>query len=340
MKYKKKKLIMRIIMIVIAALMFLGVAMSGLVMAFAAEDVTVEAFESGSLYNAFNEAKEDTDQNNVKSFTVKSGIVSSADFSMFGNLSSCEIIDLSGTEFEGGKIPDNFMSGRRVSRFYAPKNITTIGNNAFSGCGNLKKLSFTNSLEMVGNRAFESCSALTSVYFPESLELVDECAFRGSGLTDIYFYGNAPEARSEAFPTSATIHITENATGFDSDFWNKYNIVRDVAKDSTVAPEETTVGAVSEETVAPAETEAPEETTVTEQTYGAYAEDTEEAEAVSGGNSDKNSAVIVIVIAAAIVIIAVVIAAAVIIVMMQKNKNENKGGYIEVSEKSDEAKEE
>ncbi|MBQ7959453.1 MAG: leucine-rich repeat domain-containing protein, partial [Oscillospiraceae bacterium] len=213
MNYKKKKNFLRVVMIIVAILMFVGIAMSGLVTAFAAEDVTVETFESGSLYNAFNEAKEDTDQNNVKSFTVKSGVVSSADFSMFGNLSSCEIIDLSGTEFEGGKIPDNFMSGRRVSEFYAPKNITTIGNNAFSGCGNLKKLSFTNSLEMVGNRAFESCSSLTSVYFPESLKLVDECAFRGSGLTDIYFYGNAPEVKSEVFPTSATIHITENATG-------------------------------------------------------------------------------------------------------------------------------
>lgn len=337
MNYKKKKNILRIVMLVVAILMFVGVAMSGLVIAFAAENVTVETFESGSLYNAFNEAREDTDQNNVKSFTVKSGVVSSADFSMFGNLSSCEIIDLSGTEFEGGKIPDNFMSGRRVSEFYAPKNITTIGNNAFSGCGNLKKLSFTNSLEMIGNRAFESCSSLTSVYFPESLKLVDECAFRGSGLTDIYFYGNAPEVKSEAFPTSATIHITENATGFDSDFWNKYNIVKDVVKDSSVAPAETTVGAVSEETVAPIETEVPAETPVTEQTYGAYAEDTEE---VSGGNSNKNSAVIVIVIAAAVVIIAVVVAAAVVIIMMQKNKGENKGGYIEVSEKSDDAKEE
>ncbi len=333
---KKKKLILRIIMIVVAVLMFLGIAMSGLVTAFAAESVTVETFESGSLYNAFNEAREGTDQNNVKSFTVKSGVISSADFSMFGNLSSCEIIDLSGTEFEGGKIPDNFMSGRRVSEFYAPKNITMIGNNAFSGCGNLKKLSFTNSLDTIGNRAFESCSALTSVYFPESLKLVDECAFRGSGLTDVYFYGNAPEVKSEAFPASATIHITENATGFDSDFWNGYSIVKDVVKDNS-APAETTVGAVSEETTAPVETEIPEET---EATYGAFAEDDEKAEAVSGNASNGGtSAVLVIVIAAAVVIIAVVVATAVVIVMMQKNKS-NGNGYIEVSEKDDNAKEE
>lgn len=337
MNYKKKKNIIRVIMIIVALLMFVGVAIGGLVGVYAAEDVTVETFETGSLYNAFNEAKEDTDQNNVKSFTVKSGVVSSADFSMFGNLSSCEIIDLSGTEFEGGKIPDNFMSGRRVSEFYAPKNINAIGNNAFSGCGNLKKLSFTNSLDTIGNRAFESCSSLTSVYFPESLKLVDECAFRGSGLTDIYFYGNAPEVKSEAFPASATIHITENAMGFDSDFWNKYNIVKDVVKDGSATPEETTVGAVSEETVAPIETEAPVETTVTEQTYGAYAEDTENAEAVSGGNTNNNTAVIVIVVAAAAVIIAVVIAAAVVIVMMQKNKGSN--GYINVDENNN-AKEE
>jgi len=337
MNYKKKKNILRIVMIIVAILMFVGIAMSGLVTAFAAEDVTVETFESGSLYNAFNEAKEDTDQNNVKSFTVKSGVVSSADFSMFGNLSSCEIIDLSGAEFEGGKIPDNFMNGRRVSEFYAPKNITTIGNNAFSGCGNLKKLSFTNSLEMIGNRAFESCSSLTSVYFPESLKLVDECAFRGSGLTDVYFYGNAPEVKSEAFPASATIHITENATGFDSDFWNGYNIVKDVVKDNSVAPAETTVGAVSEETVAPVETETPAETTVTEVTYGAYAEDTEKADVVSGNNANSGTAVIVIVIAAAVVIIAVVVAAAIVIVMMQKNKNGN--GYINVDENNN-AKEE
>ncbi len=335
MKYKKKKLVMRIIMIVIAVLMFVGIAFSGLVTAFAAENVTVETFESGSLYNAFNEAKEDTDQNNVKSFTVKSGVVSSADFSMFGNLSSCEIIDLSGTEFEGGKIPDNFMSGRRVSEFYAPKNITTIGNNAFSGCGNLKKLSFTNSLDTVGNRAFESCSALTSVYFPESLKLVDECAFRGSGLTDIYFYGNAPEARSEAFPTSATIHITENAAGFDADFWKSYNIVKDVENNNT--PAETTVGAVSEETTAPIENEIPDETTVTEQTYGAFAEESEKAETVSGNVKNSNTAVIVIVIAAAVVVIAVVVAAAIIIIMMQKK--DNKRSYIRVC-KSKETKDE
>ncbi len=335
MKYKKKKLIMRIIMIVIAVCMFVGIAFSGLVAAFAAENVTVETFESGSLYNAFNEAKEDTDQNNVKSFTVKSGVVSSADFSMFGNLSSCEIIDLSGAEFEGGKIPDNFMNGRRVSEFYAPKNITTIGNNAFSGCGNLKKLSFTNSLDTIGNRAFESCSALTSVYFPESLKLVDECAFRGSGLTDVYFYGNAPEVRSEAFPTSATIHITENASGFDADFWKSYNIVKDVENNDT--PAETTVGAVSEETTAPVENEIPDKTTVTEQTYGAFAEESEKAETVSGNVKNNNTAVIVIVIAAAVVVIAVVVAAAIIIIMMQKK--DNKRSYIRVC-KSKETKEE
>lgn len=336
MKYKKKKLFMRIVMIVLAALMLIGVAMSGLVIAFAAENVTVESFETGSLYNAFNEAREETDQNNVKSFTVKSGVVSSADFSMFGNLSSCEIIDLSGVEFEGGKIPDNFMSGRRVSEFYAPKNISVIGNNAFSGCGNLKKLSFTNSLDTIGNRAFESCSALTSVYFPESLKLVDECAFRGSGLTDVYFYGNAPEVRSEAFPTSATIHITENAAGFDSDFWKAYNIVKDVEKSGN-APAETTIGAVSEETAAPTETEIPEETTVTEITYGAFNEETEKAETVSGNSENSKTAIIVVVIAAAVVIIAVVVAAAIIIIMMQKK--DNKRSYIRVC-KSKETKEE
>lgn len=312
MNYKKKKTIMRIIMLVIAALMIVGISIGGLVSAFAAESVTVESFESGNLYNAFCEAKGETDQNNVKSFIVKTGTLSSADFSMFGNLSSCEIIDLSGAEFEGGKIPDNFMSGRRVTEFYAPKNITSIGNNAFSGCAGLKKLSFTDSLNTVGNRAFESCTALTTVVFPASLTFVDECAFRGSGLTDIYFYGNAPQVGSEAFPQSATVHITENASGFDSDEWNKYAIVKDVAENTSVqdTPEETTTfGATAEETTTPEET-------VTEAVYGAFAEN--ETTVTESNKSDKTAAAVLIVIAAAVVILVVVAVAAIVAVKSKK----------------------
>lgn len=326
MNYKKKKTIMRIIMLIIAVVMIVGISIGGLVSAFAAESVIVESFESGNLYNAFCEAKGETDQNNVKAFIVKTGTLSSADFSMFGNLSSCEIIDLSGAEFEGGKIPDNFMSGRRVTEFYAPKNITSIGNNAFSGCAGLQKLSFTDSLNTVGNRAFESCTALTAVVFPASLTFVDECAFRGSGLTDIYFYGNAPQIGSEAFPQSATVHITENATGFDSDEWNRYAIVKDVSENTSVqdTPEETTFGATAEETTVPDET-------VTEAVYGAFAE-TETA--VTESNKSEKTAVAVLVIIAAAIVILVVVATAAIVAIKSKKPEENKS-----DDETEEAKE-
>ena len=44
MNYKKKKNFLRVVMIIVAILMFVGIAMSGLVTAFAAENVTVETF--------------------------------------------------------------------------------------------------------------------------------------------------------------------------------------------------------------------------------------------------------------------------------------------------------
>lgn len=58
------------------------------------------------------------------------------------------------------------------------EDITEISN-LFSGCGNLKKISFPDSLIKIGEAAFSGCENLESVVIPESVRQIDDRAFSG-----------------------------------------------------------------------------------------------------------------------------------------------------------------
>lgn len=255
MGQKKKKLIVRIVVLVLAAAMIFGFAFGSVASVFAADMVnavvTVDTFEKGGFQTAFYDAKGEIDQNNVKALYVNGGEFSSADFNIFQNLSTCKLIDISATTVEEGVIPAGFLSGRNIVEVKLPSNTTSIGNNAFSGCSSLESVTFSSTVTSIGDRSFESCAALRTIYFPPTLTDIADCAFRGTGLQDVYFSGNAPAVGSEAFPADAVIHITKDATGFDTEEWAGYAVMRagaDGNPDETVRSDD--YGA-STETVTP-----------------------------------------------------------------------------------------
>ncbi len=76
------------------------------------------------------------------------------------------------------------------------KNITytvsNIGEYAFSGCTDLKSVTFLNNGSNIGKSAFSGCTGLTSVAFPNKISNIGESAFSGcTGLTSVTFPENS-----------------------------------------------------------------------------------------------------------------------------------------------------
>ena len=108
-------------------------------------------------------------------------------------------------------LPNNFVSGSKITSVTIPNSVTSISEYAFSGCSGLKRLNIPGSVSdigyrafaictglmtvrianctnstVVGSEAFYHCEGLTSVILPASLSSLGARAFEGcTGLTDV-----------------------------------------------------------------------------------------------------------------------------------------------------------
>lgn len=62
--------------------------------------------------------------------------------------------------------------------------VTSIGEGAFFGCSNLKKIVLPPSIESIKENAFNSCHSLTQLTIPEGVTTIESCAFHNSGIMD------------------------------------------------------------------------------------------------------------------------------------------------------------
>ncbi len=86
-------------------------------------------------------------------------------------------------------IPENFDG----------KPVTKIGEEAFSGCGQLEKVTVPGSVTQIGPSAFYGCSGLKEIELPESLTLIGNHAFTGSGLVGVSIPGSVTSLGDNAF---------------------------------------------------------------------------------------------------------------------------------------------
>jgi len=75
--------------------------------------------------------------------------------------------------------------------------VTSIGNNAFYGCNELKSLTIPDSVTSIGSGAFQVCRGLTSVTIPSSVTSIEDNAFGYCELTEVTFGGT--KAQWKAF---------------------------------------------------------------------------------------------------------------------------------------------
>ena len=89
-----------------------------------------------------------------------------------------------------------------------PNTITSIGNNAFSGCSGLTNISLPDSITSIGNNAFSGCSNLTEISLPNSITSIPSHCFLGCNLTSIIIPDSVTDISQDAFSYSGDCTIT------------------------------------------------------------------------------------------------------------------------------------
>lgn len=81
-----------------------------------------------------------------------------------------------------------FADNTSIVYLTVDEGITTIGQNAFSRCANLKVAILPEGLETIEEEAFAFCTSLTTVTIPSTVTDIQAHAFMGcTGVTDVYF---------------------------------------------------------------------------------------------------------------------------------------------------------
>ena len=85
-----------------------------------------------------------------------------------------------------GDVLVNMRPSYAIGEVSIPKDVTSIGESAFSRCANLTSITIPNSVTSIDAEAFMACTSMTNITIPNSVTTIDQNAFVGcSNLTDI-----------------------------------------------------------------------------------------------------------------------------------------------------------
>ena len=120
--------------------------------------------------------------------------------------------------FGANIVSNTYETGKGIIEFDAP--ITSIGDEAFQDCNNLRSVTIPNSVTSIGDDAFRYCSSLTSVTIGNSVTSIGSWAFYGcNSLTSVTLSDSVTSIGDNAFCscsglTSVTIGNSVTSIGY------------------------------------------------------------------------------------------------------------------------------
>jgi len=126
-----------------------------------------------------------------------------------------------------------------VTNVIIPEWITSIDNNAFSGCGSLKSITIPDSVTSIGSGAFMNCSGLSNIVISENVTSIGTNAFYGcSSLESVTILGGVTTVANYSFRDCvnlSSITLPESVTSIGAGaFWKCNNLT------SIILPENVT----------------------------------------------------------------------------------------------------
>ena len=96
-----------------------------------------------------------------------------------------------------------------LTKLSLPEGITSIGNEAFSGCGRLREITIPSSVTTIGKAAFSGCAEIKKITIPEGVTAIENSTFSGcTRLSEINILGNITSIGDNAFARCAFTDIT------------------------------------------------------------------------------------------------------------------------------------
>jgi PKD repeat protein len=113
-----------------------------------------------------------------------------------------------------------FYQRSGLTNITIPGSITNVGAYAFYDCTNLTNATISYGVTTIGVSMFADCWNLTSVTIPSSVTSIGGDAFGYSGLTSIFFTGNAPAADSTVLEglNNASAYYLLGTSGWGANF--------------------------------------------------------------------------------------------------------------------------